>query len=90
MSEREVIRIEGVSKRYRLGDINTKTLVEDVSRLTARLRGRPDPLAKVGDENRREDAGGAQHVWALRDVNLSVTEGEVVAVIGRNGAGKST
>ncbi len=28
--------------------------------------------------------------WALQDVNLSVTRGETVGVIGRNGSGKST
>lgn len=28
--------------------------------------------------------------WALKDVNLSVREGEVVSVIGHNGSGKST
>lgn len=30
------------------------------------------------------------HLWALRDVDLSVAPGEAVGVIGRNGAGKST
>lgn len=28
--------------------------------------------------------------WALRDVNFQVKKGEVVGIIGRNGAGKST
>jgi len=31
-----------------------------------------------------------EEFWALRDVNLNITEGEVVGIIGRNGAGKST
>ncbi len=29
-------------------------------------------------------------LWALRDVSFEVQRGEVVGVIGRNGAGKST
>lgn len=33
---------------------------------------------------------GARHVVALRNVNLTVTEGERLAVIGHNGAGKSS
>lgn len=33
---------------------------------------------------------GMREVWALRDVDLDVRRGESVAVIGRNGGGKST
>jgi lipopolysaccharide transport system ATP-binding protein len=32
----------------------------------------------------------AQWMWALRDVNLSISPGEAVGIIGHNGAGKST
>src|SRR2546423_12948361 len=31
-----------------------------------------------------------EEFWALRDINFSVRRGEVVGIIGRNGAGKST
>jgi ABC-type polysaccharide/polyol phosphate transport system ATPase subunit len=33
---------------------------------------------------------GAQEVWALRDVTLTITAGESVGLVGRNGSGKST
>jgi ABC-type polysaccharide/polyol phosphate transport system ATPase subunit len=46
--------------------------------------GRERPLA---DLLRRTPANWK---WALRDVDLHVDPGEIVAVIGRNGAGKST
>jgi lipopolysaccharide transport system ATP-binding protein len=33
---------------------------------------------------------GMQEVWALKDINLEIKRGEAVAIIGRNGGGKST
>jgi lipopolysaccharide transport system ATP-binding protein len=32
----------------------------------------------------------AEHFWALRDINLEVTRGETLGIIGQNGSGKST
>lgn len=32
----------------------------------------------------------AKEFWALRDINLEVTKGETLGIIGRNGSGKST
>ena len=75
---RTAIEVEHLSKRYRLGeDQFAVTLREAVARSVRRL-GRP------GGRSRREE------IWSLRDVNLQVTEGEALGVIGRNGAGKST
>lgn len=93
MSE-NVIQIEGLSKRYRLGVIGGKRLVDDVNRKWAKLRGKADPFSKVGPgatSNANGHEGlGADEMWALRDISFGVKQGEVLGIIGRNGAGKST
>ena len=33
---------------------------------------------------------GADEVWAVRDVSLTVRPGEVLALVGRSGSGKTT
>ncbi len=93
MSE-TVIQIDNLSKRYRLGVIGRKRLVDDVNRKWANLVGKPDPLAKVGLDAQPEANGrngsSSEEIWALKNVSLEVKDGEVFGIIGRNGAGKST
>jgi lipopolysaccharide transport system ATP-binding protein len=84
------IKVEGLGKQYRLGEIGTGTLSHDLNRVWARLRGKEDPFAKVGEANDRTKKGTSDFVWSLKDVNFEVKQGEVLGIIGRNGAGKST
>jgi lipopolysaccharide transport system ATP-binding protein len=83
-----VISVEHVSKSYRLGMIGGATLKEDFARWSAKWRGKPDPLLKIGQEDHQRRMG--EQFWALDDVSFQVEEGEVLGIIGRNGAGKST
>jgi len=83
-----VIRVENLSKQYRLGLIGGGTLRADLSRWWAMKRGKEDPLAQIGESEDKAKLG--ERFWALKDVSFEVKQGEVLGIIGRNGAGKST
>jgi lipopolysaccharide transport system ATP-binding protein len=84
-----VIKLENVSKQYRLGTVGTGTLSHDLNRFFAKLTGKEDPTAKVGVANRLDTVDG-RFVWALQNINLEICDGEVLGIVGKNGAGKST
>lgn len=90
MKDEVILKVENVSKQYRLGLIGTGTISHDLNRFFARIRGKEDPYLKVGESNERNVKGSSQYVWALRDINFEVKRGEVLGIIGKNGAGKST
>jgi lipopolysaccharide transport system ATP-binding protein len=85
-----VIKVENLSKQYRLGQVGTGTISHDVNRWWHRIRGKEDPYLKIGESNDRTVKGDSDYVWALKDINFEVKQGEVLGIIGRNGAGKST
>ena len=91
MEEKDVIlKVENVSKQYRLGIVGTGTISHDLNRFWAIIRGKEDPYLKIGDANDRSSKGESAYVWALKDINFDVIKGEVLGIIGKNGAGKST
>lgn len=85
-----VIKVENLSKQYRLGQVGTGTISHDVNRWWHKVRGKEDPYLKIGEANDRTVKGDSDYVWALKDINFEVKQGEVLGIIGRNGAGKST
>ncbi len=88
------IKVEGLSKQFRIGTGSNgyQTLRESmVNAATAPFRC----LASV--IGHRSSVSGPppvvnsdNHIWALKDASFEVKHGEVVGIIGRNGAGEST
>ena len=85
-----IIKVEDLSKQYRLGQIGTGSLSHDLNRWWHKIRGNEDPYLKIGETNDRTQKGHSEYVWALKDINFEIKKGEVWGVIGKNGAGKST
>ena len=72
------IRFENVSKQYKLGLTRTS--------LPALISGN---IRKLKKGSSQADVGD-QDFWALRDVSFELKESESLALVGANGAGKTT
>lgn len=86
MSKELALKIEHVSKQYRLGQIGGGTLRGDLQSWWAKIRGKEDPNTKIGTKQFEKN----ERFWALDDIDIEIKKGEAVGIIGHNGAGKST
>ena len=84
-----VVKIENVSKIYKLGQIGTGTISHDLNKFFAKLIGKEDPTSIVGS-NLKSNSPKNRYVKVLDDINFEVEKGQVLGIIGKNGAGKST
>ncbi len=80
------IKMCGVKKRYRLGQIGGRTLRADLQSWWARVRKKEDPNVRIGVDQRLI----GQTFMALNGIDLTIYQGEAIGIIGGNGAGKST
>ena len=80
------IKIDHVSKEYRLGAYGGSTLKGDLQSFFARIRGKEDPNAVLGTKSYKKN----ERFLALNDICMDIKKGEALGIIGHNGAGKST
>ena len=66
------IRIRGLKKEYRLGQIGSTTLQREIKRWWARKRGLEDPYSKIGQPKRVI----GERFMALNGIDLIVHKGE--------------
>ena len=83
------ISVENITKTYRRGIINRNTFRDEMIYAFAKLRGK-NPADFVGKINTAKNPAAVGYFNALNDVSFEVAQGEVIGLVGRNGAGKST
>lgn len=74
-----VLEISNLSKRFRLGKLSAFSLRKDLYHWMRNKAGKTDV-----------DSNHPDYFWALKNIDFSVKEGEVLGIIGNNGSGKST
>jgi len=86
MKNELMIKVDNVSKKYKLGQIGGTTLNAEFQRLRAKIRHQEDPTRKIG----AKDYNRGETFMALDGISFEVKKGERIGIIGKNGAGKST
>src|SRR5438094_9492179 len=77
------IRVEGLGKSYRIGHLERAVTLRDaVQNFVTAPRTRLRKFFSTPTEQ--------ETIWALREVSFDLEHGQVLGIVGRNGAGQRT
>lgn len=80
------VKVAGVKKQYKLGQIGGGTLQADLQSWWAKIHGREDPNSKIYEGERSH----GDTFMALNGIDMTIYKGQAIGILGKNGAGKST
>src|SRR6202035_5165412 len=84
-----IISIENLSKNYLLGHQQRTRYVSLRDVIVREARNFARKAADLARGRQIVQGDEVEGFWALRNVNLEIKRGEILGIIGRNGAGKS-